>query len=78
VRTRIRRALLARDGPGCVDCGSLEGPFEIDHLIPLSEGGSDAIENLQTLCVICHAAKSAREARARILGLNERKPSRQW
>ena len=38
---------------------------EIDHIIPLEDGGSDTVPNLQLLTEKQHAAKTAREAKAR-------------
>ncbi len=39
--------------------------WELDHVVPLIDGGTHALSNLQTLCVPCHRAKSAREQRER-------------
>ncbi|MCH7868894.1 MAG: HNH endonuclease [Myxococcales bacterium] len=39
--------------------------WELDHIVPLIDGGSHDDENLQTLCIPCHTAKTAEEARAR-------------
>ena len=39
--------------------------WELDHVIPLIDGGSHHASNLQTLCVPCHREKSAEETRAR-------------
>jgi 5-methylcytosine-specific restriction endonuclease McrA len=39
--------------------------WELDHVVPLIEGGGHEAVNLQTLCVPCHRQKSASEARAR-------------
>lgn len=53
--------------PRCVMCGRVVTfhEFELDHIIPLSEGGTDARTNLQVACHECHLAKSEREARRR-------------
>jgi len=39
--------------------------WEVDHVVPLVDGGSHDLDNLQTLCTPCHRAKTAEEARAR-------------
>jgi len=39
--------------------------WELDHIVPLIDGGSHAIDNLQTLCTPCHKQKTAAEARER-------------
>lgn len=39
--------------------------WELDHILPLIDGGSHADENLQTLCTPCHTQKTALEARER-------------
>lgn len=35
--------------------------YEVDHILPLSCGGNNEMENLQALCKKCHAEKTARE-----------------
>ena len=57
--TPARRArLIERDGkcvrPGCENTG----PLEIDHIVPLELGGSDADWNLECLCVEHHRIKT--------------------
>lgn len=62
----IRRQVWARDvgrcqGPYCCEAGML--PLEhahIDHRVPLSEGGSNSVENLRTLCRRCHVLRAGR------------------
>ena len=41
--------------------------WELDHIVPLIDGGSHDLDNLQTLCTPCHKTKTAAEARARSL-----------
>ena len=50
-----RRAVYRRDGYQCALCSGIEG-LQIHHAIPRSQGGTDYIENLVTLCWRCHAA----------------------
>jgi len=39
--------------------------WELDHVIPLIDGGSHEPTNLQTLCAPCHRQKTAQETRER-------------
>jgi 5-methylcytosine-specific restriction endonuclease McrA len=39
--------------------------WELDHVVPLIEGGGHELSNLQTLCTPCHKRKTAQEAAAR-------------
>ncbi len=38
---------------------------EVDHKVPLADGGSDTVRNMQLLTEKQHAIKTAREAKAR-------------
>ena len=40
----------------CMGCGSLTNQT-IDHVIPISKGGTHSIGNLQTLCASCNSSK---------------------
>lgn len=42
--------------------------WEADHIVPLIDGGSFDLDNVQTLCVSCHREKTAAEATARACG----------
>ena len=47
----------------CAACDSLLEPlFHIDHIIPLSHGGTNNRANLQALCIDCHIEKTQLEA----------------
>ena len=38
--------------------------YDLDHITPLCDGGDDELENLQPLCLPCHAEKCASERRS--------------
>ena len=46
----------------CTYCGTLEGPWHIDHIIPRSKGGNNTIHNAQCICWRCNLSKGNREA----------------
>ncbi|MFE9442504.1 HNH endonuclease [Streptomyces sp. NPDC006602] len=59
---RVRPRALARDGFACVLCGEREA-LEVDHILPIAQGGTWTLDNAQTLCRQCHAEKTAKERR---------------
>lgn len=63
-RQALRKALWESD-PHCAHCRrlvDLAGEWERDHVVPLSEGGTEDVSNTQVLCLDCHAEKSLSEA----------------
>ena len=65
---KIRRAVMARDRYQCQLCGCVSMAHEVDHVVPLEQGGANEMDNLRLTCVECHKAKTAREAAARAGG----------
>lgn len=56
-----RRKRWLRNHPLCVHCEArheLTVATEVDHVIALSNGGADDTSNLQSLCHVCHVAKT--------------------
>ncbi len=63
----IRRRHLQQQ-PLCVQCkakGRTVPATEIDHVVPLWNGGADVESNRQGLCDDCHEHKTAAESRLR-------------
>jgi hypothetical protein len=56
------KAVRARDRGHCANCGvdmslELEDEENIDHIVPLSKGGTNDLVNLQLLCKTCNLKK---------------------
>lgn len=63
LRYRARRFLpdLLKDSGGrCMYCGCEDGPFEVDHIVPLSRGGTNDRANLAAACRGCNNKKGDR------------------
>lgn len=44
----------------CAYCGTTNGPIEVEHIVPLSRGGTDAQSNLTLACTACNRRKGDR------------------
>jgi len=63
-----KRQVAARNGWRCGSCSELlPSTFEVDHVTPLADGGSDCIvTNSCALCCGCHRQKTQDERIARV------------
>lgn len=57
ISVRKRFLVLKRDNYRCVLCGASGVQLEVDHIVPAARGGSDRLDNLQTLCFPCNRGK---------------------
>lgn len=55
----VRAAVWLRDRGICQKCGARDPkPWELDHIVPWSAGGSNESTNLRVLCEPCNQARS--------------------
>ena len=60
ISVALRFAIFKRDSYRCCICGASAedgSRLEVDHKVPVSRGGSNAEENLWTLCFTCNRGK---------------------
>lgn len=58
---KLRYMILRRDGFRCKICGRTAADgvkLHVDHIIPVSKGGTTSPDNLRTLCDACNLGKS--------------------
>jgi 5-methylcytosine-specific restriction endonuclease McrA len=54
-----RQAILVRQERQCAICGDeLKKRFDVDHIVPLCQGGTNDASNLRALCQPCHAEET--------------------
>jgi len=55
----VRHYVFQRNNYQCQSCGKTkqETALEIDHIIPIANGGSNDMSKLQTLCHTCNKRK---------------------
>ena len=58
----VRFSVFKRDSFACRYCGATAPNVQlhVDHVVPVSEGGQDDIDNLVTACAACNFGKGAR------------------
>ena len=62
ISNSLRHEVFKRDNYKCKECGrtNKETTLHIDHVIPVSQKGTDELSNLQTLCDECNLQKKNR------------------
>lgn len=63
IGAKLRYDILKRDKFRCVKCGAKQDErtqLHVDHIKPVSKGGTNDHSNLQTLCSRCNLGKGAR------------------
>lgn len=63
ISEKLRLQVLKRDNYKCVKCGRSPAThmgifLHVDHIKPFSKGGSNLLDNLQTLCQKCNLGKN--------------------
>lgn len=59
ISSSMRLRVYKHDGYQCVVCKSNED-LVVDHIVPLAKGGTNARENLQTMCSPCNSSKGVK------------------
>lgn len=67
ISKKVRFEIFKRDSFSCRYCGngtSVGSILNIDHVIPVSKGGTNDVENLVTACFECNSGKSNRSLKS--------------
>lgn len=79
------RAMVLRERPLCSDPFNIHGnnvvvATEVDHIIPIAQGGDYSLGNLQPLCSTCHSKKTRKEniGGEKYLGIMKKRPCGQF
>lgn len=59
LRKKLAPTIYQRDGEICHHCGTNKN-LTIDHIKPISKGGTNDLDNLQVLCLPCNLKKRAK------------------
>ena len=56
----LRSLVFIRDSHTCQYCGSKSEKLHCDHVIPVSRGGTNTLDNLTTACQRCNLSKGSK------------------
>lgn len=71
------QSVVAEQESCCAECG-LACKLTVDHIIPLSKGGTNFIWNIQGLCHDCNTKKSARLTFGEVVLVSRRREGLSW
>jgi len=71
----LKQQILNEQSNLCNECLAELKKYEIDHIVPLSDGGDNSRANLQALCSECHEVKSHKEDIDRFFKIDSMKSS---
>ncbi len=60
IPTAVQQVVLTREGTVCTYCGDTDGPFDFDHILPVSRGGPNDASNLTLACATCNRSKGGK------------------
>lgn len=71
---KLRFDVFKRDGFSCQYCGATPpaATLHVDHVVPVSSGGSNEIDNLVTSCSCCNFGKGATPLNVAPMALEEK------
>ncbi|MFW1635636.1 HNH endonuclease [Acinetobacter oleivorans] len=61
---KLKQHVHERDQWTCCHCQCVTMELECDHIVNTAQGGTDDLDNLQSLCKPCHDKKSLAESKA--------------
>lgn len=61
ISKKLKKMILKEQENKCNNCDETLNKYEIDHVLPLYDGGDNSLENLQALCPECHESKTNKE-----------------
>lgn len=59
ISAELRLLVYKADGYQCINCGTNES-LTVDHIRPIVRGGTNDLDNLQTMCQPCNSTKGAK------------------
>lgn len=63
IPAKVLEIVAVREGRACTYCGDTKGPFDFDHILPVSRGGLNDASNLTLACATRNRSKGGRTLR---------------